>query len=63
MVRDRVDGVGTVVAQDGRVDAVCEADISEVGVRPNPVVVHRLIRRELKEVPSDRTTTSSRKFH
>ena len=47
--RYRLDRVRAVVAQDGRVDTVRETDVTEVRVRPDPVVVDSLVRGELEE--------------
>ncbi len=46
--RDRVHRVRSIVAQDGRVEAVAETEIAEVGVGADPVAVHRLVRGELE---------------
>ena len=48
--RRRFDRICPRVAQDGRVDSICETDITKVRVRANPIIVNRLVRSQLAKI-------------
>ena len=54
--------VGSIVAQDGRVDAVREINIAEVGVRADPVVINGLVRSELENEICRHSLTSKLEY-
>ena len=56
--RHRFDRVCSVITEDGRVDAIREPDIAEVGVGTDPVVIDCLIRGELEHRTRDLVVNS-----
>ena len=60
--RYRFGRVGSIVAQDGRVDAVREINIAEVGVRADPVVINGLVRSELENEICRHSLTSKLEY-